>query len=141
MEIALVFPLLSGKRPVLERFVEALQNEFHEEHSRTHATIQEESWYVQSVSGADVLIVVLRGEEPEMVFAELAVSLEPFAVWFRERTLEITGVNISLVPPFQLPECIFHAQRPEMPERAVVHRLTAMSSEKERTPLCVEEGK
>ena len=112
-ETALVFPMLPGKRLVMERFIAALLCEFREEHDLTHATVTEERWFVQAAPQGDVIIVYLKGPDPAMVFADLAVSQEPFAVWFREQALDITGVDLALLPPFNLPECVFSRSRKE----------------------------
>jgi hypothetical protein len=104
---ALVFPLLANKRPQLDRFLRVLQSDWQEDHENRHRGIPEECWFLQSTPQGDVVIVYLEGEEPAYVFAEIAVSREPFDVWFREEVKELTGVDLSLVPPFGLPECIF----------------------------------
>jgi hypothetical protein len=111
IETALVFPLLPGKRVALEKFIYALLCERQEEHDKTHASVTEERWFVQATTQGDVVIVYLHGPDPAMVFADLAVSEEPFAVWFREQVLELTGVDLALLPPFELPECIFRRTR------------------------------
>lgn len=113
IETALVFPVLPGKRPAMEKFVLALNGERREAHDATHASVEEERWFFQSAPQGDVVIVYLRGADPALVFADIAVSTEPFSVWFREQTLEITGVDLALLPPFNLPECIFQRSRPE----------------------------
>lgn len=111
IETALVFPLLPGKRQGLEAFIQALRTEWHSAHDRSHAGITEERWFVQSAPQGDVVIVYLYGPDPAMVFADLAVSEEPFALWFREGVQDLTGVNLALLPPFNLPECVFQRSR------------------------------
>ncbi len=108
---ALVFPLLPGKRKALDNFIAALRNEYRAEHDRTHACVTEEKWFLQPTPQGDLVIVYLEGPDPALVFADLAVSQEPFEVWFREQALDITGVDLALLPPFTLPECVFNRTR------------------------------
>jgi hypothetical protein len=106
-----MFPLLPGKRPALTQFIEELEREWRGEHDRTHAAIREEKWFVQQTPQGDEVIVYLAGPDPAYVFADLAVSHQPFEVWFRKQVLELTGVDLSLLPPFSVPECVFNRTR------------------------------
>ena len=110
-ETAFVFPLLPGKLPALAQFVEALSNEWSAQHDRVHSNIHYESWFYQSTSAGDIVIVYLETSDPYEVFAELAISQEPFHVWFRAQVLELTGMNLAMVPPFNMPQMIFQRTR------------------------------
>ena len=110
-ETAFVFPLLPGKRPALAQFVEVLGNEWRAEHDRIHVSISRENWFVQATEKGDIVIVYLETSDPYEVFANLAISQEPFQVWFRAQVLELTGLNLALVPPFSMPEMIFQRTR------------------------------
>ncbi len=111
VETALVFPLLPGKRLAFEQFLVQLNTEQKKQHDRTHASVVEERWFVQSIPQGDMVIVYLKGYDPALVFADLAVSNEEFEQWFREQALDITGVDLALLPPFCLPQCVFSRTR------------------------------
>lgn len=111
VETALVFPLLPGKRLAFEQFIVQLNTEQKSHHDRTHASVIEERWFVQSTPQGDMVIVYLKGCDPALVFADLAVSNHAFEEWFRDETLEITGVDLALLPPFCLPQCVFSRTR------------------------------
>jgi len=53
-----------------------------------------------------MVIVRFEGADVESAFAALAESNDPFDVWFRERVLEITGVDLSAPSDAPLPEII-----------------------------------
>ena len=108
---AVVFPLLPGKREALRLFLEALEGEWKEEHDRTHSRISNERWFVQALPEGEIVIVYLEGNDPSYIFADLAVSQGEFEVWFREQALDITGVNLELLPPFSVPECVLTRAR------------------------------
>jgi hypothetical protein len=111
IETALVFPVRHGKRAALVEFTQTLANDHREEHDAMHCSVNEERWFVQAAPQGEVVIVYLQGTDPALVFADLAVSKRPFAIWFRRQVLDITGVDLALLPPFNLPECIFHRTR------------------------------
>jgi hypothetical protein len=121
VETALVFPLLPGKRALLEAFVEELTGERCAEHDAFHTSVEEERWFVQAAPQGDVVIVYLSGIDPALVFADLAVSKGAFATWFREQAQEITGVDLTLLPPFNLPECILRRTRSEHALHTKIH--------------------
>ena len=111
VETALVFPLLPGKKLAFEQFLVQLKTEQKVHHDRTHASVTEERWFVQSTPQGEMLIVYLKGRDPALVFADLAVSNHEFEEWFRDQALEITGVDLTLLPPFCLPKCVFSQTR------------------------------
>ena len=106
-EASVVFPLLPGKREALAEFVEKLNGERHAEYVASQVTVVQESWFVQPTPMGDLIIVHLEAPDPLAVFAGLAVSEEPFDAWFRAQVQDITGVDLTQMPP-GLPERVFH---------------------------------
>ncbi len=111
MEAAIVFPLLPGKRLALEQFVNTLAGEQRDAHDRFHVLVARESWFLQPTPQGDLVIVYLESPDPAEVFAELAVSHEPFVIWFRAHVLDLTGMDLTILPPFCLPTRILHRVR------------------------------
>ena len=111
MEAAIVFPLLAGKRLALAQFVSELAGERRESHDRFHVMVTRESWFMQPTPQGDLVIVYLESPDPAEVFAELAVSQGAFEVWFRAQVLELTGMDLTMLPPFCLPIRILHRVR------------------------------
>lgn len=112
-EAAIVFPLLPGKREMLTAFIAELSGARREAHQQNHAGVQWESWFFQQTPQGDLVIVYLQAQDPMEVFVDLAVSQAPFAVWFRQQTLDMTGIDLALLPPFSLPQRLLHWQRSE----------------------------
>lgn len=110
-ESAIVFPILPGKRPDLDKFVQAIAVDWKAEHARIYRHIQSESWFLQATPQGDLLIVYIKATEPMDIFIEFALSEEPFAIWFRQSVLHLCGINLALMPPFNLPERILHCDR------------------------------
>jgi len=109
-EASMVFPVLPGKREVLNAFVKALTSEWRAQYDRAKHTVRSESWFFQSTAQGDFVIMHLSAIDPDAVFAGLATSQEPFETWFREQVKDITGVDLC-VPPPSLPNRIFHWER------------------------------
>ncbi len=110
-ESAIVFPLRSGKRLDLAQFIKTLSEERAGEHEQTHKNIVSESWFLQPTPQGDLVIIYLRAQDPMEVFVDLAVSEEPFAIWFRHQVLELSGMDLNMLPPFNLSQRIFHKIR------------------------------
>lgn len=109
-ESAVVFPLLAGKRQALAEFIAQLE-ERQTEHDMTHASVTHESWFLQETPRGDMVIVYLQARDTIDVFARMAVSKTPFANWFREQVMVLTGVDLVMLPPFSLPDRVFHRGR------------------------------
>lgn len=122
MEAAIVFPLLPGKRHALAQFVSELNGEHRAAHDRSHSMVSRESWFMQPTPQGDLVIVYLESPDPTEVFAELAVSRNAFEVWFRAQVLNLTGMDLTMLPPFCLPTRILHCVREKPME--VEHDLT-----------------
>ena len=112
-ETAIVFPLLPGKRIALQEFLAELTGMRRAEHQENHAGVQWESWFLQPTPQGDIVIVYLRAADPMEVFVDLAVSPTPFALWFRRQVLDLTAVDLALLPPFSLPTRLLHWERPD----------------------------
>ncbi len=109
-ESAVIFPLLPDKRAALREFVVALENRA-AEHDATHDTVSHESWFLQEMEEGDKVVVYLQAADTIEIYTAMALSQTPFAQWFREQVLDLTGVNLILLPPFSLPERIFVRKR------------------------------
>jgi hypothetical protein len=111
MEAAIVFPLLPGKSLALARFMTELTGDHRSAHDLSHSMVARESWFLQATPTGDLVIVYLEALDPMEVFAELAVSTGTFEVWFRAQVLELTGIDLALLPPFCPPTRILHRIR------------------------------
>lgn len=111
-ETGMAFPLLPGKREALIQFAETLGGARKEEYDRAQASVLRESWFIQPTPQGDLIIVHMEAPDPEAVFVNLAMSEEPFDIWFREQVQDLTGVDLAILPPsFRVPECVFQWAR------------------------------
>lgn len=111
IENAFFVPLLPGKADAARAFAEALSGPRRAELDDAQTTVTKESWFLQETPHGDFMIVYYVSPDPKKVHQALAVSEEPFDVWFREQILDLTGIDIST--PFPgLPEQILSWSRP-----------------------------
>ena len=106
--------VLPGKEEPWRRFVQELLGSRLEEYEglRRRLGISGESvWLTRSPNG-EMAIAYLEAEEPERVVPLLAVSQEPFDLWFKGRLLELHGCDLKTL------------QRCPSPELVVAHRET-----------------
>lgn len=95
MENAFFVPLLPGKKDAAIAFTSTMMGERRAEFDRAQTTVTKESWFLQETPMGDFLIVYYHAPNIEKVHSALAVSEEPFDVWFRAQVLDISGIDIS----------------------------------------------
>jgi hypothetical protein len=95
MEQAFFVPILPGKLDDARTFADALIGSRRTEFDSAQATVTKESWFIQETPMGAFIIVYFQAPDVDAVFNGLAASSEPFDVWFKERVLEITGVDCN----------------------------------------------
>ena len=102
------FPVLPGKsdvaRALAGEVVGARRREYEE--SQARGGITRETWSLQSTPGGDFVLVWFEAPDIDKAFATLAESTDPFEVWFRERVLEVSGVDLAAPPEEAPPEVL-----------------------------------
>jgi len=104
--IAVMFPILPGKREQLFQFAKALSGERAEEYAASQASVTQETWFLQETPMGDFLIVHFEAPDPAAVFGALAESTESFDVWFREQAQACSGIDLTQ-PMSGLPQTVF----------------------------------
>lgn len=94
-ENAFFVPLLPGKTDAARAFAAELAGPRRAELDNAQTTVIKESWFIQETPHGDFMIVYYVSPDPDKVHAALAVSEEPFDVWFRAQILDLTGIDIS----------------------------------------------
>ena len=92
------FPVLPGKveaaRAFAKETIGARRSGYEE--SQERGGITRESWSVQeNPDGSALILVWFECPDPEKAFMELAQDPSDFAVWFRGKVKEISGVDLS----------------------------------------------
>lgn len=95
------FAILPGKvdaaRALAKETMGARRSGFDE--SQKRGGITRETWSIQETpDGSAFVLVWFESADPDKAFAELAQDSSEFAVWFRRRVQEITGVDLTEAP-------------------------------------------
>ncbi len=106
--------------PALENGVQVLKDtaveilgprraEYDKFHQRVGIT--KEHWYVQAAPQGPLVLVFLEGMDIGATFAKLAVSTDPFDVWFRNHGKKVHGIDFTQPMPGPMPEQILGVNR------------------------------
>ena len=102
------FPVLPGKEDEPRKFAEETLGRREElEASQQRSGVTKEEWSLQQTPMGWMVIVRFETPNVASAFEDLAQSEEPFDIWFRQRALEISGVDLGAPMEGPLPEIIF----------------------------------
>ena len=91
-----VFPIQAGKEEDARAFaaetIGARRAGFEAHHERSGTT--RETWALQETPMGSFMLVWFEGD-PEKAFTDLATDASEFTTWFRERVLDVTGVDLG----------------------------------------------
>jgi hypothetical protein len=101
------FPVLPGKEDDARTFAqETLDRREEFDTSQARIGVTREEWALQREPTGSLVNVRFECDDVEGAFAGLGQSSESFDVWFRERVLEITGVDLAAPMESPPPEII-----------------------------------
>jgi hypothetical protein len=103
------FPVLPGKVDAARDFAKetmGAQRSGYDE-SQKRSGITRETWSIQETpDGSAFVLVWFESPDPDKSFAELAQDVSDFAVWFRGKVKEISGVDLAEPPEQGGPEVV-----------------------------------
>ena len=101
------FPVLPGKEDEPRKFAqETLDRGEDFNASQRRFGVTKEEWSLQQTPMGSMVIVRFETADVAAAFAGLGQSNDAFDVWFKERVLEITGVDLAAPSDDPLPEVI-----------------------------------
>jgi hypothetical protein len=92
------FPVMPGKADTARAFAKETMGPRRSgyDESQKRGGITRETWSLQETpDGSAFVLVWFESPDPEQSFAELAQDSSDFAVWFRERVKEVSGVDLA----------------------------------------------
>ena len=92
------FPVLPGKAHAARAVAKERMGPRRAGHDelQKRGGITRETWSLQeNPDGSAFVLVWFESPDPEQSFAELAQDSSDFAVWFRERVKEVSGVDLT----------------------------------------------
>jgi hypothetical protein len=101
------FPVLPGKEGEARKLAqETLRRGDENGASQKKSGITSQEWALQQSPMGALLLVRFECSDVEKAFARLAGSTDEFDVWIKERTQEITGIDLTQPPAAPPPEII-----------------------------------
>lgn len=85
-------------RPELEKFIGELRSKPEETRSFYDRHSAEEAWFLQNTEDGPIVIAVLAVDDPERAARTYGESTDPFDVWFKQRVIEVSGVDPNKTP-------------------------------------------
>jgi hypothetical protein len=106
--LAFTLPMLPGGREVLRQAAQEVQGRRRAEYAqfKQQLKLTTEQWFIQPTPQGELVTIYLEGEDFAHTFQTLAVSQDPFAVWFKEKAKKVHGVDYNQPPAGPLPERI-----------------------------------
>ncbi len=103
------FPVLEGMEENVREIARTMQGERAQQAEEFFSGfgVRAESWHLQETPAGPWVIVVSEIDEPEERAQQYSAAREEFAVWFKERTLELTGIDPYTQPLGPPTETIF----------------------------------
>jgi hypothetical protein len=113
--IVLTFPILAGKVEAWRRFCQELSGSRRQpyETSRQRLGITRERLALVDTAFGATAVTTLEAPDVAQALGQIIASDFPFDVWYRERLLELHGVNLAGYEQF--------AQRTPLPPNQEVH--------------------
>jgi hypothetical protein len=110
--LAFALPILPGKTDESRRLAETLNGprRGEKEDFLRRGGVATESWYLQSTTQGDMLILYLEGEDIGRAFQVLIASGGPFERWYKEQLLSIHGIDFNQPLPGPIAEPILEVQ-------------------------------
>jgi hypothetical protein len=105
--ICLVVPVIPGKEDDVRAFygeVEARMDEFDESEQRLGIT-KEVAWLAPVESGS-ATVIYIESDDFERAFSKFVQSQEDFDLWFKQRVLDVSGLDLNNPPEMALPEVL-----------------------------------
>jgi len=104
----LVVPVLPGKEDVLRRFYEEVDGARRDDYERSEQRLgitKEVAWRAEVETGS-VTVVYIESDDFERAFGQFVQSQDEFDLWFKERVLDISGLDLNNPPEMELPELL-----------------------------------
>jgi hypothetical protein len=105
--ICLVVPVIPGKEDDVRAFyeeVEARKEEYDESEQRLGIT-KEVAW-LAPVEGGSATVIYIESDDFEQAFSKFVQSHEGFDLWFKQRVLDVSGLDLNNPPEMALPEML-----------------------------------
>jgi hypothetical protein len=106
--VCLVIPVLSGKREAALDFFGQLEGEHKPAYDRSERRIgiSKEVWFLAPLPQGEALVGYIESDDFAAALAQFSGSQDVFDLWFKQRLLEATGLDLNNPPQLELPQLL-----------------------------------
>ena len=107
-QMCFIIPVVSGMVDEARDFIHEMGNARWADYDRSQRRIgiTHEVWYMASLPSGNSLVVFMESTDLARAFSLLAESDDEFDRWFRQRLIDVAGLDISNPPEMDFPELI-----------------------------------
>jgi hypothetical protein len=104
----LVVPVLPGKEDELRAFYREVDGARQQDYDRSEQRlgITKEIAWVAPIDGGSAAVIYIESENFEQAFSHFVQSQDEFDLWFKQRVLDISGLDLNNPPEIELPELL-----------------------------------
>ena len=102
----IVAPILQGKLDVWKEWIAEIQgprNQDLTDLNRRYGLTRHAAWLAETPSGT-VVVALHQGPGADEFMSKLGPSQHEFDAWFKQKLLEIHGIDVTQPPPGPMPE-------------------------------------
>src|SRR5438105_4801372 len=105
--LSIAFPVLPGQEERALQFAKECTARAEEmAASYERMGLKKEEWFLQQTPQGSMVIVTMKGEDPNQAMAEWGRSQHPFDLWFKAEAGRISGIDFNQPLP-ELPQRIY----------------------------------
>lgn len=110
-EIAFVWTIVAGKEEEWRRLLQELEGSRSDDFGRmrSHLGIDTIRVWLQRIRYGELVLAYVKVDDPVRAILALAVSEEPFELWFKGEIERFHGVDVGCPRPNATPELVFSA--------------------------------
>jgi hypothetical protein len=104
----LVVPVLPGKEDELRAFYREVDGPRRQDYDRSEQRLgitKEIAWHAP-IDGGSAAVIYIESENFEQAFSQFVRSQDEFDLWFKQRVLDISGLDLNNPPEMELPELL-----------------------------------
>jgi hypothetical protein len=104
----LVVPLLPGKEDELRAFYREVDGPRQQDYDRSEQRlgITKEIAWLAALDGGSAAVIYIESENFEQAFSQFVRSQDEFDLWFKQRVLDISGLDLNNPPEMELPDLL-----------------------------------
>jgi hypothetical protein len=104
----LVVAVLPGKEDDLRAFYREVDGPRQQDYDRSERRlgITKEIVWLAPIDGGSAAVIYIESENFEQAFSQFVQSQDEFDLWFKQRVLDVSGLDLNDPPEMELPDLL-----------------------------------